>query len=83
MKPMSVSPSLSGKNRQRDDNGKGTMGCGSEMGLSWGCEEKEKGETKKMLFCGARGLGVGNEVVMGFGSECGAKGRFSARLLLE
>jgi len=26
---------LSGKNWQKDNNGKGMMGCGSGMGLSW------------------------------------------------
>ena len=42
-----------GKNRLRDENGKGTMGCGSGMGL-WrgllrGCLGKGKGRRKNMF----------------------------------
>ena len=39
----------------RDENGKGTMGYGSVWGCrgGWlGCDEKETGETKNMLFDG-------------------------------
>ena len=44
---MSVCPYIeSGQNRLNDENIKGTMGCGSEMGLLWGliwgCREKKE-----------------------------------------
>jgi len=51
MRLMSVRQSLSGKNWPRNKNGKGTMGCGPGMGLSWELvERKEEGETKKIFF---------------------------------
>jgi len=47
----SICLSLSGKNRRRDENGKGTMGCGSGWGCSGGllgCKGREK--TQKHAF---------------------------------
>ena len=45
---------LGGKNRQRDQNGKSTVGCGSGMelssGVGLGVSGEEKGGCKNMLF---------------------------------
>jgi len=48
------------QNRRSDENGKGTLGCGSGWGCreGWlGCEGKGKGEMQKMIFdaCATRG----------------------------
>jgi len=44
----------------RDENGKGTTGCGSGMGLLWGlvlrCEGKGNVRRKNMPFCLACGI---------------------------
>ena len=49
MRLRSVCPSLSDKNTRRVENGKGNMGCGSVMGLSWAFGWGVR-ETQKLAF---------------------------------
>jgi len=56
----SVCPSISRRNRQRDKNGKKYHGMWVGDGVivedSFRVRGEGKGETKKMLLCGAHGL---------------------------
>jgi len=53
---LSVCLSIWGKDRRNDENRKGTMECGSGMGLSWGLvgcvRERKKGDTKTCFSAG-------------------------------
>ena len=60
----SICPSISGKNQLRDENGKGTMGYGSGMGLSWG-----------LVGVWGKKIGRDAKIKNWLGSESNGKGR--------